>query len=684
MAYRLGVDVGGTFTDLLLIEEASGKTYRSKVPSTPSDPSQAVINGTARICEMAGIDASDLSLFMHGTTVATNAILENKIAKVGLIVTDGYRQVLQIARSLVPGGLAAWIIWQRPPILAPLEATVEVKERLDSEGNVLKGIKEKNVMKAIKRLKKENVEAVTICLLNSFANNAHEKAIEAIVKREMPGVPVSVSSDILPEKQEYERALTTVANSAVRPTVAKYVQNLRNELRAQKMDGQINLLRSDGGLMSSEQSEELPVALLMSGPAGGVTGALWAAKNAGFSNILTLDMGGTSTDVSLIENGAPRLTRDTEVGDLTVRTSSLDVKTVGAGGGSIAHVPELTQALRVGPESAGATPGPACYGNGGEAATVTDANVVLGYLPDALLGGEMKLDVEASKKAVQGVADALGISLMEAAAGIIDIVNENIFGAIRLVSVQQGYDSRDFALMGFGGGGPLQANAIGKLAQSWPVIIPMAPGVLCAYGDATTRMRAEKARSFSSRLDTADGKELERIMADMAKEVGEQLESQGVPKSEHEVQFEAGVRYQGQGFEVVLPIEQKNFAASGLKKLANDLHEEHEKLFTFALELPIELVNLRVTVLGKAAEVNAEKIKSGDTKPDKVSIIKTTKVWMDGREQAAIIYDRAKLKAKDKIKGPAIITEMDSTTLILSDHLATIDAFGNILINPAK
>jgi N-methylhydantoinase A len=683
MSYRLGVDVGGTFTDLLLIEEESGATYRSKVPSTPSDPSQAVLNGTKRICEMAGIAAEDLSLFMHGTTVATNAVLENKIARVGLIVTDGYRQVLQVARSLVPGGLAAWIIWQRPPILAPLECTVEVKGRLDSQGEVLREINEADVLEQIKILKRENVEAVTICLINSFANNAHEKQLEEIVKREMPGIPVSVSSDILPEKQEYERALTTVANSAVRPTVAAYVQNLRTELRGQGMDGQINLLRSDGGLMSSEQAEDLPVALLMSGPAGGVTGALWAAKNAGYENILTLDMGGTSTDVSLIENGTPRLTRDTEVGDLTVRTSSLDVKTVGAGGGSIAHVPELTQALRVGPESAGADPGPACYGKGGELPTVTDANVVLGYLPDALLGGEMKLDVEASKKSVQNVADALGISLMEAAAGIIDIVNENIFGAIRLVSVRQGYDSRDFALMGFGGGGPLQANAIGKLAQSWPVIIPMAPGVLCAYGDATTRMRAEMARSFSSRLDTADGHALEDTMNEMAEEVREQLSVQGVPRSEHEIQFEAGVRYQGQGFEVVLPVQQKGFGKSGLEDLANALHKEHEKLFTFRLGLPIELVNLRVTVLGKEANVSAGKIKKGDGKPDKASIVKTTKVWMDGREQDATIYDRAKLNAGDKIKGPAIVTEMDSTTLVLSDHVAIIDDFGNILINPA-
>lgn len=684
MSYRLGVDVGGTFTDLLLIEDGSGKTYRSKVPSTPADPSQAVLNGTTRICEMAGISAKELSLFMHGTTVATNAVLENKIARVGLITTEGYRQVLQVARSLVPGGLAAWIIWQRPPILAPLECTVEVKGRLDSKGKVLRDLKEANILKQIKKLKAEKVEAVTICLINSFANNEHEKQVEKIVKREMPGIPVSVSSDILPEKQEYERALTTVANSAVRPTVAAYVQNLREELRAQDMGGQINLLRSDGGLMSSEQSEELPVALLMSGPAGGVTGALWAAQNAGYDNILTLDMGGTSTDVSLIENGTPRLTRDTEVGDLTVRTSSLDVKTVGAGGGSIAHVPEITQALRVGPESAGAVPGPACYGKGGEAPTVTDANVVLGYLPDSLLGGEMKLDVAAAKKSVQTVADALGISLMEAAAGIIDIVNENIFGAIRLVSVRQGYDSRDFALMGFGGGGPLQANAIGKLAQSWPVIIPMAPGVLCAYGDATTRMRAEMARSFSTRLDRTDGAALETTMGEMAEEVRAQLSAQGVDRSEHEIQFEAGVRYQGQGFEVVLPVKQKDFGKTGLEALANALHKEHEKLFTFRLELPVELVNLRVTVLGKPANVSAGKITKGDGKPDKVSMLRTTTVWMDGREQDAIIYDRAKLKAGDKIKGPAIITEMDSTTLVLSAHIANIDQYGNILINPAK
>ncbi len=681
MEYRLGVDVGGTFTDLLLIEEDTGRTYRSKVPSTPSDPSQAVLNGTRKICEMAGISPGDLSFFMHGTTVATNAVLERKYARVGLIVTDGYRQILQVARSLVPGGLASWIIWQKPETLAPLECTIEVPERLDSNGNVVRELDEDNLRGQLEILKKENVEAVTVCLINSFANNAHEKRVADIVMAELPGIPVSLSSDILPEKQEYERALTTVANSVVRPTVARYVQNLRHELRRQDMTGQINLLRSDGGLMSSEKAEELPVALLMSGPAGGVSGALWIARHAGFENLLTLDMGGTSTDVSLIENGTPRLTRDTEVGDLTVRTSSLDIKTVGAGGGSIAHVPELTGALRVGPESAGAEPGPACYGKGGDRPTVTDANVVLGYLPSSLLGGEMKLDVEASTKAVQTIADALGISLYEAAAGIIDIVNENMFGALRIVSVQQGYDPRDFALIGFGGGGPLQANAIGKLTRSWPVIIPPAPGVLCAYGDATTRMRAEAARSLSSRLDTADGAEIEQILMTMAGEVSAELAGQGVPENEQEIQYEAGVRYQGQGFEVVLPLVRDGFAGTGLDQLAEAFHSEHEKLFTFRLDAPIELVNLRVTVLGRAANVKAIEIAGGNGDPGGAKT-GTTTVWMDGMEKQATLYDRAGLRAGDRIEGPAIITEMDSTTLILSDHVADIDRLGNILINP--
>jgi N-methylhydantoinase A len=420
----------------------------------------------------------------------------------------------------------------------------------------------------------------------------------------------------------------------------------------------------------------------MSGPAGGVTGALWVAKHAGFKNILTLDVGGTSTDVALIENGEPRLTRDTSVGHLTVRASSLDVKTVGAGGGSIAHVPELTKALRVGPASAGADPGPAAYGKGGVLPTVTDANVVLGYLPEALLGGTFKLDREASKRAVQTIADGLGIGLYEAAAGIIHIVNENMFGALRLVSVQQGYDPRDFALMGFGGAGPLHSNAVGKLMGSWPVIVPNSPGVLCAQGDATTRLRAETARSFSRSFTAASNAEVKAILDEMAAQVSAEMEKEGAPRATQEFIYEAGVRYKGQGFEVSLPLPMKDFAKHGIDQLRAAFDTEHERLFTFNLNTEHEFVNLRVTALGAAADITPIEIPRGNGNPIAAKL-RDHAVWVDGSEQPAVIYDRAKLRAGDKIMGPAIVTEMDATALILPGHVAEVDRFGNIIINPA-
>ena len=673
MSYRLGVDVGGTFTDLLIIDEASGRTWRDKVPSTPHDPSEAVIAGARAVCAKAGIGPKDLALFLHGTTVATNAVLEHKVARVGLIVTEGYRHILQIARSLVPGGLAAWIIWPKPEPMAPLEATIEAPERMGADGEVVRTLDEAALRRNIARLAEEKVEAVTVCLSNSYRNPAHERRVAEIVAEELPGIPVSISADILPEMQEYERALTTVANSAVRPTVSRYVGNLEWGSAAK-----LNLLRSDGGLMSAEKSRTAPVNLLMSGPAGGVAGAVWVARNAGHPNVLTLDMGGTSTDVALIEDYQARLRRETSVGHLTVRASSLDVKTVGAGGGSIASVPELTKALRVGPQSAGAVPGPAAYGRGGELPTVTDANVVLGYLPENLLGGSFKLDRAASERAVQTVADALGLPLMEAAAGIVSIVNETMFGALRLVSVQQGYDPRDFALMAFGGAGPLHGNAMGVLMGSWPVIIPPSPGVLCAYGDATTRLRVDAQRSFNKLVTQTDDAEVGAVIDEIVAQVVGELAAEGVAPPDQELRVEIDIRYSGQAFEVSLFSPQGSTIAS----LVERFDAEHKRLFTFNLPVPQELVNIRVVALGKAANVEAERIARG-TGDSAAAKTYDQKVWMEGREQTAAIYDRARLRAGDVIHGPAVVTEMDSTTLVLSGHIATVDDFGNILITPA-
>jgi N-methylhydantoinase A len=678
MSYRLGVDVGGTFTDLLIIDEATGRTFRDKVPSTPHDPSEAVIAGARQLCGKAGIEPHELALFLHGTTVATNAVLEHKIARVGLIVTEGYRHILQIARSLVPGGLAAWIVWPKPEPMAPLEATVEAPERIGADGAIVRPLDEAKLRINLRRLAEEKVEAITVCLINSYMNDAHERRVAEICAEELPGIPVSLSADILPEMQEYERALTTVANSAVRPTVSRYVGNLERELAAWGTNAKLSLLRSDGGLMSAEKSRNAPVNLLMSGPAGGVAGAVWIAKNSGHPNVLTLDMGGTSTDVALIEDYQARLRRETSVGHLTVRASSLDVKTVGAGGGSIASVPELTRALRVGPQSAGAVPGPAAYGRGGELPTVTDANVVLGYLPENLLGGAFKLDRDAARRSVQTVADALGLTLMEAAAGIISIVNETMFGALRLVSVQQGYDPRDFALMAFGGAGPLHGNAMGKLMGSWPVIIPPSPGVLCAYGDATTRLRVDAQRSFNKLVTQTDDAAVAAVIADLAAQVTGELEAEGVAAADQELRFEIDVRYAGQAFEVPLEIPR----GGGIADLTARFDAEHKRLFTFNLSVPQELVNVRVVALGKAANVSAERIPAGNGNPVAAKV-RDHEVWMDGAVRAAVIYDRSKLRAGDTVPGPAVVTEMDSTTLIHIGHSALVDDFGNLLINPA-
>ena len=682
MAYRLGVDVGGTFTDLLLLDDASGAFWRHKTPSTPEDSARGILTGVDAICAVAGIAPREIETFLHGTTVATNAVLEGKGARVGLIVTEGYRQVMQIARSFVPGGLAGWIIWPKPEPLAALEDTIEVGGRMDAHGRELRPLDEAAARAALETLKAAGVEAVTVSLMNAYLNGAHETRIGALAAEIMPDVPVSLSHVVLPEMQEYERTLTTVANAAVRPVVGRYVRSLRDKLGAAGFAGKLSLLRSDGGLMSSEKSEEHPVSLLMSGPAGGVTGALWVGRNAGLENILTLDVGGTSTDVALIERLEPRRVRTTEVGHLAVRASSLDVKTVGAGGGSIAYVPELTGALRVGPRSAGAVPGPVAYGKGGEQPTVTDANVVLGYLPENLLGGSFKLDRAGAERAVQGIADKLGIGLMEAARGIIDIVNENMFGALRMISVQQGYDPRGFALMGFGGAGPLHVNAVARLMGSWPAVSPVSPGVLCALGDATTRMRTETARSFSRPARETTRGELIALLDEMASQTRAELTDDGVAEAEIISLFEVDLRYEGQAFEVPMTIDAETLRRDGVDGLTARFDAEHRRLFTFNMESAHEIVNLRAVALGRALDLPAAELEQGDGDPSAAKL-RDHELWIGGETRPAVIYDRARLRAGDRIVGPAIVTEMDSTTLIEPDCVAVVDRVGNILINPA-
>jgi N-methylhydantoinase A len=686
MTYRLGVDVGGTFTDLILVNESSGDIHTAKVPSTPDDSSVGVMNGVERVCGNAGIDPSEISQVMHGTTVATNTVLTGSGSKVGLVTTRGYKQVLQIARSYVPGGLGGWVIYNKSDPLAPLACTIEADERMGADGKVVRGLDAKALEKAMEQLKEENIEALTVSLINSYANPKHEKAVEKVARKALPGVPISLSSSVVPEMQEYERTITTVANSYVRPKVAEYVKNLEKKLKKGNKNIQLNILHSDGGMASAKLAQQLPVNLLMSGPAGGVSGAVWVAKQAGFENLLTFDMGGTSTDVALVQDGKAHLRRETTVGDVTVRASSVDVRTVGAGGGSIAHVPELTGALRVGPESAGAQPGPAAYNKGGDLPTVTDANVVLGYLPSEVrLGGDMEIRKDLAEKAIKPVAKALGISVKRAAAGIIDIVNENMYGALRLVSVEQGFDPRDFALIGFGGAGPLHANALGRLMNSWPVIIPPGPGVLCAYGDATTRVRDEASRTYIRRFADTTTADLAKIYEELAAKALKTLAQQGVPDKECSVSCQADIRYQGQGLQLTVDFDLKALKKGDLAIIGDPFDEMHKQLFTFALDSDKEIVNLRAVAQGKSAEIEARKLpKSGSRTPVNAAKLGNTTVFMDGKDMEATLYQRDKLKAGNKIEGPAVVLEMDSTTVILAGHTGNVDEFGNILIAPTS
>ena len=686
MSYRLGVDVGGTFTDFLLINESDGSTHTAKVPSTPEDSSIGVLNGVARICEQSGVNPKDIKLVMHGTTVATNAVLTGNGAKVGLLTTQGYESVLQVARSFCPGGLGGWVSFMKGPLLAPLELTCGIKERIDASGEVSTPLDEDHLRHQLKTLKDTGeVEALTISFVNSYINNENEVRAAEVAAEIFTDIPISISSEVIPEMQEYERAETTVLNSYVRPQVSSYVNNLQASLEnSLGHDVQLSILRSDGGLASSRSTGDSPVNHLMSGPAGGVAGAIHFCNQANYENILTFDMGGTSTDVALIQNSRAKVRRETLVGDVRVKAPSVDVRTVGAGGGSIAFVPELTKALRVGPESAGAVPGPAAYMKGGDQPTVCDANIVLGLLPsDVQLGGDMIIDKKAAEKAVQIIADGIGVDLMEAAEGIIRIVNESMFGALRLVSVEQGFDPRDFALVGFGGAGPLHANALGILSNSFPVIIPPGPGVLCAYGDATTQIQDEASRSYLAMAQDITTDKFLSDLTDLKDKASQSLIKDGADDSSLEVTYQADVRYAGQAFQITVEFDEKEYKTKGIQLITDAFDDEHYQLFTFKLSDGHEILMIRAIVKVSQAEINSTSIVSSDISLND-AVIQDSRFYHESQWHDAKIYDRNKLQAQHLIPGPAIVSEMDSTTVILPKHEAIVDEVGNLIINPIK
>jgi N-methylhydantoinase A len=681
VAYRLAIDVGGTFTDLLLFNEESREMVLTKTPSTNVDPSIGVLSGIHKVAALAGIDPGSLSLMLHGTTVATNAVLEGKGARVGLITTKGFEQVLHVARGQTPGPLAGWIIMIKPEPMAPLELTLGFSARMSAAGKELTPFDEREARKLVTQLCGQNIEALTISLLNSYANPSHEKKLKQIAEEIAGEIPVTASYEILPEFREYERTLTTVMNSYVRPRMRNYLDGMQRRLENDKLTARMEIVRSDGGVMSMKAASEHPVTTLLSGPSGGAVASAYIGQLAGFPNVLSFDMGGTSTDVALSRDGLPSLLRETRVGQYPVKVASVDVHSVGAGGGSIAHVP-ITGALRVGPTSAGAEPGPACYGRGGTEPTVTDANVVLGYLPPELLGGEMKLDEAKAAVAVQKIADAMALSLTDAAQGIYDIVNENMFGALRLVSVQRGYDPREFALLALGGAGPLHANALSCLINSWPAIIPTVPGVLSALGFLHADIRTEFSRTLIRTTARIDLPELRTMMSELGAQAREWLKSENIPSSRQRIQFQFDMRYHRQGYEFSIDVQPSALAQkAGLERIVENFKTVHQRNYAFNIDYEVEIVNVRAIAIGEVKKLELPRHASGRSNPDSARTGKR-KLFHHGRSLTADLYERDQLKAGHRVPGPAVITQADSTTLVLPGHYGEVDPYLNILIWP--
>ena len=680
MSSRLGVDVGGTFTDFLLFNEQNNQLRLLKTPSTPQDQSIGIMNGISQLIAETGISPSEITALLHGTTVSTNIVLEEKGAKVGLLVTKGFEQVLHLARSQTPGPLAGWMIMEKPDPLADLELTRGIPERLNAHGEVLSPLDEVAARRAVRELVDAGVESITVSLLHSYANPDHERRLRTIIEETGTDIPISLSSDILPEFREYERTLVTVMNAYVGPSMRRYLANLEEKLKSIQFSPHVNIVRSDGGLMSVKRASESPVHTMMSGPAGGVSGAAFVATLAGHENALGFDMGGTSTDVSLIQNGEPLISRETSLGYYPIKVPSVEVHSVGAGGGSIAHVP-MTGALRVGPESAGAAPGPACYGKGGEQPTVTDANLLLGRLPPRLLDGHMDLDVKAAEEAVGKVARALGLDLHQAAQGILDIVNENMFGALRLVSVQKGLDPRDFALVAFGGAGPLHGNAMAMLGECYPVIIPPTPGVLSALGFLYSDVKNEFAQTYVRNVADIDGSQLVEIYARLGRDARGWLREEGIDEGRQELKYQADVRYLRQGYEFALSVNPESMSNGGLVDLESRFGTAHERLYGFRLDQPVELVNLRAVGSGQVEKVQLPRFDLEG--PDaSAAIFEQHRVHFDGGFLNANIYDRKLLRAGHRMVGPAVVTQADSTTVIYPGHVGVVDSYLNILISP--
>jgi N-methylhydantoinase A len=664
--YSLAVDIGGTFTDITIQDSVTGRAWTAKTPSTPHDPSEAFLTGIRLALEAAQGAAASVGRVLHGTTVATNMILEGKGAKAALITTAGFRHVLDIGRQDIPRrvNLHAWVKPERP---VPPSRVFEVLERISAQGAVLTPLDEATVHVAADACRAAGVAAVAICLLHAFAAPAHERRVTEILREALPGVAVTASSDVLPVVREYERSLATILNAQVMPAISTYVRRLEERLAGEGISAPLLLMKSNGGVAGAAAIRRAPAVTALSGPAAGVVGARAVSAAAGFPDIITVDIGGTSADICLMKNGEVGLTQKGHVGEWPLPLPMVDMVTIGAGGGSLARV-TTDGALAVGPASAGAAPGPACYGRGGTQATVTDAHVVLGHLPPSLLGGRMRLDVAAAEAAVRdSVAIPLGLDLHAAARGILAIADSNMVGAVRVVSVERGHDPRDFALVPFGGAGPLHGCALADLLGIRTVLVPPSPGVLCAQGLLAADLKAE----FSRSLHDATLATVENGYAELETQAEDWFSEEQVPASRRDIRRVALMRYAGQGGELAVAWP------GDMQGAATNFAMQHRTLYGFDLpEGVVELVTLRLEATGRLSGDITTILPPGS---GAVAVGYHTVHFAGGTREAAL-HDRTALGAGDTFSGPAIVTQLDATTLVPPGWGARMDASGTLVL----
>jgi len=676
--YRLGVDVGGTFTDIILIN-SEGQIFYTKTPSTPQNQSKGVLDGIKKVIEFNKVRPDEIDQIVHGTTVATNALLERKGSRTALLTTKGFKDVIYIGRqnrsqlySLAP---------QKPAPLIPRNLIIEITERMLYTGEVFSPLDEEEVIHYLHKLNTQQIEAIAVCFLHSYANPKHEERVKALAKKECPNMYVCISSELLREFREYERMNATVINAYVTKIMHKYISSIVEGLSKLGIKPVLSIMQSNGGFMSEERARDRGLFTLLSGPAAGVLGAAFVGQLCGYNHVISVDMGGTSFDVSLIEKGEARLVNECNIGGFPLKIPIIDIHTIGAGGGSIAWV-DAGGILQVGPQSAGADPGPVCYGKGGTEPTVTDANLLLGRIdPDYFLGGGMKLDVEAARKAIiEKIADPLGISTEKACEGILTVVNARMARGIRVVSIERGHDIRQFTLFAFGGAGPLHACTLARMLKIPRVLIPVAPGNFSTFGLLTGDVRYNYVRTYVTNEELIDYRTINNMFTEMEVEAFSRITKEGFSENDVVLLRHLDLRYFGQAYELTVPIEQGKVDTKKFLRAKQRFHEAHKKAYGFSRpdEL-VEVVNLRVTCIGKIPLVSLQKTDVTEENPD-AALKGTRQVYFDGQWLETMIFSREELQPGNRIMGPAIIEEMGSTILIYPGDIGCVDEYGNIII----